>query len=172
MTLSEAQNSSGQLRWSASPDSAGATFNPARGTLSPGQTVQVSIAIPLADCSDTFTFTGPVSIANETWNCTLSAPVQLSPASGTVFNNYPRATTVTWSAVPGAALYTVQVYYYQPGDTTCSGGAPNYLTPNITGTSYTFNFVGAQPGCWRVWAVDAAGRQGSSSGWWEFSYTI
>ncbi len=172
VTLSEAQNSSGQLRWSAPPDSAGATFNPARGTLSPGQTVQVSIAIPLADCSDTFTFTGPVSTANETWNCTLSAPVQLSPASGTVFNNYPRTTTVTWSAVPGAASYTVQVYYYQPGDTTCSGGAPNYLTPNITGTSYTFNFVGAQPGCWRVWAVDAAGRQGSSSAWWEFSYTI
>jgi serine/threonine protein kinase len=171
-TLSEAQNANGNLQWSASSASAGVTFTQAGGTLSPGKTTQVSIAIPLSDCNDTFTFKGPTSKANVTWNCTLSTPVQLSPANGTVFNNYPRTTTLQWSAVPGAASYTVQVYYYQPGDTTCTGGAPDYLTPNITGTSYTFDFVGAQPGCWRVWAVDAAGRQSPMSGWWEFSYTI
>lgn len=171
-TLSEAQNANGNLQWSASSASTGVTFTQAGGTLSPGKTTQVSIAIPLSDCNDTFTFKGPISKANVTWNCTLSTPVQLSPANGTVFNNYPRTTTLQWSAVPGAASYTVQVYYYQPGDTTCTGGAPDYLAPNITGTSYTFDFVGAQPGCWKVWAVDAAGRQSPMSGWWEFSYTI
>ena len=110
---------------------------------------RVSIAIPLSDCNDTFTFKGPISKANVTWNFTLSTPVQLSPANGTVFNNYPRTTTLQWLAVPGAASYTVQVYY-QPGDTTCTGGTQDYLTLNLTGTSYTFDFVGAQPGCWRV----------------------
>lgn len=170
--LTEDQNNTSNLPWSASTGTAGVTFNPSSGTLSPGKTTQVSITIPLSDCSDTFTFKGPVDAANVSWNCTLAAPVQLSPASGTVFNNYPRTTTLQWSAVTGAASYTVQVYYYQPGDTTCTGGAQDYLTPNITNTTYTFEFVGAQPGCWRVWAVDAAGRQSSMSGWWEFSYTI
>jgi serine/threonine protein kinase len=171
-TLAEDQNNTGNLPWSASAGTAGVTFNPSSGTLSPGQTIQVSVAIQPSDCSDTFTFKGPVDAAHVTWNCTLPAPVQLSPASGTVFNNYPRTTTLQWSAVPGAASYTVQIYYYQPGDTTCAGGAQDYLTPNITNTSYTFDFVGAQPGCWKVWAVDAAGRQSPTSGWWEFSYTI
>lgn len=171
-TLAEDQNNTGNLPWSASAGTAGVTFNPSSGTLSPGQTIQVSVAIPLSDCSDTLSFKGPVDAAHVTWNCTLPAPIQLSPASGTVFNNYPRTTTLQWSAVPGAASYTVQIYYYQPGDTTCAGGAQDYLTPNITNTSYTFVFVGAQPGCWKVWAVDAAGRQSPTSGWWEFSYTI
>lgn len=171
-TLSEDQHNSGNLPWSASTGMTGVTFNPISGTLSPGETIQVSIAIPLSDCSDTFTFKGPLDTAQVSWNCTLPAPRQLSPASGTVFNNYPRTTTLQWSTVPGATSYTVQVYYYQPGDTTCTGGAQDYLTPNITNTSYTFDFVGAQPGCWRVWAVDATGRQSPSSGWWEFSYTI
>ncbi len=171
-TLSEDQNNTSNLPWSAATGTAGITFNPASGTLSPGQTTQVSITIPLGDCSDTFIFKGPVDAAHVSWNCTLPAPAQLSPASGTVFNNYPRTTTLQWSAVTGAASYTVQIYYYQPGDTTCTGGAQDYLTPNITNTSYTFNFVGAQPGCWRVWTVDAAGRQSSISGWWEFSYTV
>lgn len=171
-TLTEDQNNTSNLPWSVSTGTAGVAFNPESGTLSPGKTTQVSIAIPLSDCSDTFTFKGPVDAANVTWNCALAAPVLLSPASGTVFNNYPRTTTLQWSAVDGAASYTVQIYYYQPGDTTCTGGAQDYLTPNITNTTYTFNFVGAQPGCWRVWAVDAAGRQSPASGWWEFSYTI
>jgi serine/threonine protein kinase len=138
----------------------------------PQQRFASIIAIPLNDCNDTFTFKGPIDTVQVSWNCTLPAPVQLSPASGTVFNIYPRTTTLQWTSVQGAASYTVQIYYYQPGDTTCSGGAQDYLTPDITNTSYTFIFVGAQPGCWRVWAVDAVGRQSPASGWWEFSYTI
>ena len=110
----------------------------------------------------------------------LAAPVQISPASGTVFNNYPRTTTLTWNAVPGAVSYNVQIYFYPPGDTTCtsgtlfsygsSDGQVRDIRPT-TGTSYTFSFVGAQPGCWQAWAVDSSGRQGSKSSLWEFSYT-
>jgi len=38
-------------------------------------------------------------------------------------------------------------------------------------TTYTFNFVGAQPGRWRVWAVNGSGMPGSKSGWREFRFT-
>ena len=41
----------------------------------------------------------------------------------------------------------------------------------LNNTNYTFVFVGAQPGRWRVWAVDAAGRPGRKSPWWEFRFT-
>ncbi len=101
----------------------------------------------------------------------LAAPAQVSPASGTVFNNYPRTTTLIWNTVPGAVTYTVQTYFYQPGDTSCTGGSPYVTGKNISRTSYTFDFVGAQPGCWQVWAIDASGQAGKQSPLWEFRYT-
>jgi len=100
----------------------------------------------------------------------LPAPVQVSPSNRTVFHNYPRTTTLTWEAVSGAASYSVQIYYYL-GDTTCTGGTPYPVVTGITGTSYTFDFIGAQPGCWQVQAVNASGRAGVPSPLWEFSYT-
>jgi hypothetical protein len=50
-------------------------------------------------------------------------------------------------------------------------GTQWYVIPRITGTSYNFNFVGKQPGRWRVWAVSATGEGGPKSGWWTFEYT-
>jgi hypothetical protein len=41
----------------------------------------------------------------------------------------------------------------------------------VTGTSYTFNFVGAQPGRWRVSSVNGGGVAGPPSGWRQFRYT-
>jgi eukaryotic-like serine/threonine-protein kinase len=35
---------------------------------------------------------------------------------------------------------------------------------------YSFDFVGAQPGRWRVWAVDPEGREGSRSAWRRFEF--
>jgi len=105
----------------------------------------------------------------KTWSL-LAAPVQLSPASGTAFNNYPRTTTLRWSAASGAASYTVEVQYCQSAG--CAVSAQNFrLVSNLTTTSYTFDFVGAQPGRWRVWAVDAAGHESPKTNWWGFSYT-
>ncbi len=101
----------------------------------------------------------------------LPAPQQVSPANHTVFTNFPRTTKLTWKAVRGAVSYTVQIYYYQSGDTTCTGGTIYSLLPGITKTIYTFDFAGALPGCWQVWGVDSSGRQGKKSPLWEFSYT-
>ncbi|MCK4528327.1 choice-of-anchor D domain-containing protein, partial [candidate division WOR-3 bacterium] len=101
-------------------------------------------------------------------------PTQLSPADGSVFSNYPRKTTLEWSAVPGATSYTVEIDCYhccQSGKWCTDVGKTYKLVPNIKATSYTFNFVGAQPGRWRVWAVDAIGQERPKTGWWEFRYT-
>jgi hypothetical protein len=117
----------------------------------------------------------------------LPAPVLLSPEDGAVFqqaNNPSMAVTLNWSPVPSAAAYVVQWDY-------CSGAAQNQhcsselvktgsreRQPQIKdwwgefrnfqlgewpteGTSYSFNFVGAQPGHWRVWAVDADNHSGN-----------
>ncbi|MEJ2560798.1 MAG: hypothetical protein P8186_32165, partial [Anaerolineae bacterium] len=104
----------------------------------------------------------------------LIAPVQTSPASGTVFNHYPRTTTLRWAPVPGATKYVVQVDCYhccEAGAWCTDVGRTDYGKYEVTGTEYTFNFVGAQPGRWRVWAVNAQGQAGPKSGWLEFRYT-
>jgi hypothetical protein len=108
----------------------------------------------------------------------LAAPVQLSPADDTVFNEYPRLTKLEWSPVEGAVSYAVEVDY-------CAGGLrdrPGCVTPQplrirnnpptsgIDATTYEFYFVGAQPGRWRVWAVDKEGREGFRSPWRRFVY--
>lgn len=111
---------------------------------------------------------------SKTWSQGLTAPAQLSPADGSVFSIYPRSTTVTWSQVSGAASYTVEVdcYHCCQADQWCTDVGQTWdVVPGLTQTSYTFNYVGAQPGRWRVWAIDANGQAGPKSGWWGFSYT-
>jgi beta-lactam-binding protein with PASTA domain len=105
----------------------------------------------------------------------LGAPVQTSPADGAVFSNFPRTTTVQWQAVSGAASYTMEWAFLSPGQTCAAAdttGGRSGPIPNIAGTSHTFTFVGAQPGCWRVWAVDADGKEGAKSPWRGFRYTV
>lgn len=104
----------------------------------------------------------------------LTAPVQVSPVNGTVFNNFPRTTKLEWKPVPGAASYTVEIdcmHCCQSGKWCTDIGKQYKVVPNLKASSYTFNFVGAQPGKWRVWAVGANGQPGPKSAWWEFRYT-
>ncbi len=102
-----------------------------------------------------------------TWqNVPLAAPVQVAPADGSVFDFFPRTTTLQWNAVDRAESYSVEIQFFSSGTWTTHGTS----TGGIAGTSYTFDFVGAQPGRWRVWAVDESGEAGSRSGWWGFEY--
>ncbi len=103
------------------------------------------------------------------------APRPLYPPNWKVFNHYPRRTTLRWASVPGAVSYTVEIYYIEPCGPlrrieTCRAVLLKRVE-GIRGTSYTFNFVGAQPGKWRVWGVDARGRPGPKSPWMYFRYT-
>lgn len=98
----------------------------------------------------------------------LRAPGQISPRSNAVFNNFPRRTTLRWRPVSGAAYYMVEVQYYDPSRRRWIG---NYKLERANTTAYTFRFVGAQPGRWRVWAVGRNGTAGRKSPWRGFRYT-
>ncbi len=108
----------------------------------------------------------------------LRAPQTLLPADGAEFVHYPRTTRLEWSAVPGAASYTVELEVCQPAganEKECEQTGLLQIRGNpplsgIEGTSYEFLFVGTQPGRWRVWAVDAKGRLGAKSAWSIFVY--
>jgi hypothetical protein len=107
----------------------------------------------------------------------LPAPVQSSPADGVVFDIYPRKTEIEWAPVEGAASYSVEIDYCKPDRQRrpCFTAHPLLLRGNppmtgISATSYEFDFVGAQPGRWRVWAVDKDGREGFKSPWRTFVY--
>ncbi len=104
----------------------------------------------------------------------LAAPKQKSPANGSTFGHFPRTTKLDWDPVPGAAKYTVEIdcFHCCTKDKWCTEVGKQWkVVPNLTATEYTFDFVGAQPGRWRVWAVGPAGEIGPKSGWWEFKYT-
>jgi hypothetical protein len=94
-----------------------------------------------------------------------AAPTPVSPVNGAVFDHFPRTTTLAWRALPGAVSYVVEVDYFS------NGWYRFKLVSNVTTTSFTFEFVGAQPGRWRVWAVDSNGQESAKTDWLEFRYT-
>jgi hypothetical protein len=102
----------------------------------------------------------------------LPAPVQLAPAEFARLNEYPRATKLEWSSVEGAVSYKLEVDYCQGREDECISPHPLPLKASspLTETSFQFNFIGAQPGRWRVWAVDKDGREGFKSPWRLFIY--
>jgi tetratricopeptide (TPR) repeat protein len=100
----------------------------------------------------------------------LVAPKLLRPADGAVLEHLPRDTTVVWGEVSGGAAYIVEWDYKDDqGWASERNGAPARI--RATERVATFRFPGAQPGRWRVWAVDASGADGPKSEWREFRYT-
>jgi hypothetical protein len=109
----------------------------------------------------------------------LPAPVQQSPGQNAKFNHYPRTTKLEWQPVEGALSYTVEIdicEHMQYNKEDCVNPQPHRMTDNpqpegLLSTSYEFNFNGANPGRWRVWAIDKQGRAGFKSPWRKFTYT-
>ena len=100
----------------------------------------------------------------------LGMPVLLSPVEGTVFDTYPRDTLLKWSPVTDASGYQVEIDFFS-NEHWVSDSASK---PDVRSTSkpeYRFNFVGAQPGRWRVWAIAPGGQSGPKSAWRGFRYT-
>lgn len=102
----------------------------------------------------------------------LAAPELISPAPDTVFDNYPRTTRLTWSAVPGAELYRVEVDYAWGRNKTWASeqAKPSNYVVYVVSPHLTFNFVGAQPGRWRVTPIGGDGKDGPTTEWREFRY--
>jgi hypothetical protein len=97
----------------------------------------------------------------------LSAPTLTSPADGATFDIFPRTTRLQWEAVQGAAKYRVERAYCLSN---CDTDGTPYPLQDVDGTEFTFDFVGAQPGRWRVWAIDAQGVEGPKSPYRTFRY--
>jgi hypothetical protein len=105
----------------------------------------------------------------------LETPTLISPANSQSFSNYPRKTTLTWKAVPNATGYVVAVDACQDRQVSSSSIWQNVVPKTIVqATSFTFNFVGAQPGRWCVFAINSANayQQSNPSAWNNFSYTV
>ncbi len=103
----------------------------------------------------------------------LAAPTPLAPLDGTVLEHFPRQTVMTWSPVPGAADYTVEVDCFAccKKNKWCSEVGEEYLVvPGVAITRYGVNFGDNKQGRWRVWAVTSNGASGAKSAWSAFTY--
>jgi len=107
----------------------------------------------------------------------LPPPVQVTPQDNAVFDIHPRTTTLVWKPVVGAISYGVEVescWNVLSGkgarlpDDDCINPSPYDENFALNGTTYEFVFKGAQPGRWRVWAIDKEHRPGVKSSWRRF----
>jgi TonB family protein len=102
----------------------------------------------------------------------LSAPHLVSPADGAVFDTFPRSTTFQWEPSPGADSYILEWDYGSDGVWNAEANRLPELGYPVRDTQFSFDFVGAQIGRWRVWPVGIAGRRGATpSEWRTFRYT-
>jgi len=107
----------------------------------------------------------------EPQDASLPAPRLLSPADHALFNGYPRRLTCKWEPSAGAASYLLEWdYMYRDIWNAEYQGMPG--TGFVTsGTEDTIEFVGAQPGRWRVWPVNPSGQRGNPSEWRTFRFS-
>jgi hypothetical protein len=106
----------------------------------------------------------------------LEAPVVKMPADGSVFEHDPRDLLLVWSAVPGAASYTLEL--------DCRGCCPPrrelfcgeeengkiYRTVSVATSAYYTIWMGPNAGRWRVAAVGANGKPGPFTPWTNFAF--
>lgn len=87
----------------------------------------------------------------------------------------PRTTVAKWDPIPGATRYTIEVdcmHCCGRGKWCADVGSKWQIVPDLKDPTYTFDWVGAQPGRWRVWATDETGkRRGPKSEWTNFDWT-
>jgi hypothetical protein len=99
----------------------------------------------------------------------LAAPALISPPEGAVFDYFPRTLALEWAPVAGAVAYRVE-WDYQYSGIWHAEAANLHGSFRTEQPFYSFDFVGGQPGRWRVWAVDAEGREGPRSPWRGFEF--
>jgi hypothetical protein len=99
----------------------------------------------------------------------VSAPVPMSPPDSATFEYFPRHTVLSWSDVPRARSYIVEVQICSA--TACNDSVARPLgKARAFGNAYAFDFVGANAGRWRVQAVDSAGAVSPPSAWSHFAH--
>jgi hypothetical protein len=178
-TFSISNNGSRTLEWSISNNQTWITVNPTSGINSGEVIVTVNtVKLKPGDYSGIITIESNGGNKNGIINLIkegITTPTQFSPANGSIFDHYPRTTTLEWEAVLGAMSYTVEIdcYRYCGIDQWCTDiGETWKIKSEIQTTSYAFNYVNTEPGRWRVWAVNANGQESVKSRWWYFEYIV
>jgi hypothetical protein len=105
---------------------------------------------------------------------TLPTPKLVSPPADAQFYHYPRVTTLAWDQVLGATGYVVEWQFYE-GEVVGWSSSAFVPVSGLVNTSYTFDFIGKQPGRWRVTATgpssgDDQVNDSAPSAWREFVY--
>jgi hypothetical protein len=178
-TFSISNTGNQTLEWSISDNQPWITVNPTSGINSGEVIVTVNtVKLKPGDYSGIITIESNGGNKNGTINLIkegITTPTQLSPGNGSIFDHYPRTTTLEWEAVLGAMSYTVEIdcYHCYEIDQWCTDiGETWKIQSDIQTTSYAFNYVNTEPGRWRVWAVNANGQESVKSSWWYFEYIV
>lgn len=109
--------------------------------------------------------------SNQPEDVSLPAPKLLLPLDGETFDRVPRRTTFSWEPSSGAVRYLLEYDYSAGGRWQIESSNARRSVFVAEGTEYSFNFVGAQPGRWRIWPVSKRGKQGVPSEWRTFRYS-
>ena len=107
-----------------------------------------------------------------TINYKLATPMQLSPASGTIFYDIgpPRTITCAWKPVLGADMYRLVIQWHNTGTGTWQD-AFNGTLPEPTNTGFQFlTFPSAGQGRWRVSAHSIHWHDSDPSPWRTFTF--
>jgi hypothetical protein len=128
----------------------------------------------ISDCGE-FELSRTVEVVPATPEDTEPPPIpgQLSPQDDSAFDYYPRELTLRWFPVddPSGVTYGVEVEVFYPASPGPGGEwGYRYGDTGLDSTSFSLNFVGAQPGRWRVWAIDGAGNPSAKTEWWYFEF--
>jgi len=101
----------------------------------------------------------------------MATPVLTNPANNQVFGHYPRTLTLSWKMAPAAAGYKLEIAFCDSTRVNCSNYTPVTISDPLQ-SKYTFNFVGAQPGKWRVTTLGGSlYLDSAASAWRWFSFT-
>lgn len=104
----------------------------------------------------------------------LAAPQIISPRDNSTFSHYPRTLKLRWRPLSGAVSYNVEIdcLHCCAAKKWCTDvGREFKKIKALKDTFYKFNFVGSQPGRWRVQGVDVNGKMGKQSPWVNFKFT-
>ena len=127
---------------------------------------------PVHDLGEQQWYYGLVLLGDPTLNWWKGAvPVLRQPQNGDVFDHWPRRIELRWDPVNISSVkYEVEVDYYDIA-WAAESGRPTTHYHNVTSTFVVHNFVGMQPGRWRVRAL-IGGQFCSWSPWSYFRFNI
>jgi TonB family protein len=108
--------------------------------------------------------------APEPQDYSLPAPQLISPRDGGLFDGYPRRVRCKWEASPGAVSYLLEWDYMDRDAWNAEYQGIPGTAMIAAGVEETVHFIGAQPGRWRVWPVNASGQRGNPSEWRTFRF--